>query len=131
MNLLFLTVYHVQTNGQLEQSNQTAEIVLRHLLPDLVFKEQWPKALPQLQAIINNLQNTNSTELSPNKIIYGFRTKESIDFFLHNKREVEPDTREKYQPLRTNAKNAIAFAQMDMKDQYNRRHTPRFFEVED
>ena len=108
-----------------------AEIALRHLLPDIDFEEQWPKVLPQLQAIINNLQNINSMELSLNKIIYGFRTKESIDFLLHDKQEVEPDPIETYRPLKTNKKNAITFTQMAMKDQYDRRHTPKFFEVGD
>ena len=74
LDLLFSTAYYAQTNGQLEQSNQTATIVLCHLLPDLNSKVQWPGALLQLQAIINNLQNTNSTKLSPNRIIYGFQT---------------------------------------------------------
>ena len=72
VDLLFLTAYNAQTNSQSKQSNQTAEIALRHLLPDLDSKKQWPKALLQLETIINNLQNTNFIELSPNKIIYGF-----------------------------------------------------------
>ena len=128
MDLLFSTAYHAQTNGQL---NQKAKIALRHLLPDLNSEEQWPKALPRLQAIIIDLQNTNSTELSPNKIIYGFRTKESIDILSDNEQEVKPDPIETYQPLRMDAKDAIAFAQMAMEDQYDRRHTLRFFEVRD
>ena len=131
MDLLFLTAYHAQTNGQSEQSSQKVEIALRHLLPDLNSKEKWPKALPQLQDIINNLQNTNSIELSPNKIIYGFQTKESIDFLSHDKQEVESDTSKMYQPLQMDAKDAIAFVQMAMKEQYNRHHTARFFEVGD
>ena len=73
-----------------------AEIALRRFLPDLNSKEQWPKALPRLQTIINNLQNTNSTEPSLNKIIYGFQTKESIDLFSRDKQEVEPDSIETY-----------------------------------
>ena len=89
--MLFSTAYHAQTNGQSGQSNQATEIALRHLLPDLNSKEQWPKALLQLQAIINNLQNTNSMKLSPNKIIYGLRTKESIDLLPHDEQEVELD----------------------------------------
>ena len=36
-----------------------------------------------------------------------------------------------YQPLRTDAKDAIAFVQMAIKDQYDRHHTQRFFEVGD
>ena len=100
MDLLLSTAYHAQTNGQLEQSNQTAEIALHYLLPDLDFKEQWPKELRQLQAIINNLQNFKSTKLSPNKIIYEFQTKESIDLFSHNEQEIVPDTKKKYQPMR-------------------------------
>ena len=93
-----------------------AEILLRHLLPDLDSKEQWPKEFPQLQAIINNSQNTNFIKLSLNKIIYCFWTKESIDLLLHNKQEVESDTKRKYQPLKTDAKDAIAFTQMAIKD---------------
>ena len=120
----------MQTNCQLEQSNQTAKITLRHLLPDLDSKKQLQKALLQLQAI-NNLQNIKFMELSPNKIIYGFKTKESIEFLLHDKQEVRPDPIETYQPLRRDVKDAIAFAQMAIKNQYNRRHTPRFFEVGD
>ena len=131
VDLLFSTTYQAQTNCQSEQSIQTAEIALRHPLPDLNSKEQWPKALPQLQVIINNSQNTNSTELSPNEVIYSFQTKESIDLFPHKDQEVEPGPIWTYRPLRTDAKDAIAFAQMAMKDQYNRRHTPRFFEVGD
>ena len=128
VDLLFSTAYHAQINGKL---NLTAKIALRHLLPDFNSEEQWPKALLQLQAIIINLQNTNSTELSPNKIIYGFRTKESIDILPHNEQEVRPDPIETYQHLRTDPKDAIAFAQMAMEDQYDRCHTSRFFEVRD
>ena len=107
MNLHFSTAYHAQTNDQSEKSNQTVEIALCHLLPDFKFEEQWPKTLPQLQTIINNSQNTNFTKLNPNKIIYGFQIKESIDFLLHN--EHEPDPIKTYQPLRTDAKDAIGF----------------------
>ena len=69
-------------------------------------------------------------ELSPNKIMYGFQTKESIDFLQHNKHE--PDPIETYQLLETDAKNIIVVAQMVMKNQYNRCHTPRLmgFEIE-
>ena len=129
VDLLFSRAYHAQTNDQLEQLNQMAEIALRHLLSDLDSKEQWPKPLQQLQAIINNSQNTNSTELSPNKIIYGFQTKESIDLLPHD--EQKPDPIKTYQQFKIDAKDAIAFSQMAMKNQYNRHDSPKFFEVGD
>ena len=36
-----------------------------------------------------------------------------------------------YQLFKTNANDAITFAQMVMKDQYDKHHTPKFFKVED
>ena len=106
-------MYYTQTNGQSEWSNQTTKIALRHQLPDLDSESHWPKALPRLQALINNLRNINLTELSPNKSIYSFWTKEAIDLLPHNKQAADkPANLDAYQPLQVNAKDAIAFAQM-------------------
>ena len=81
---------------------------------------------------MNNLRNINSTELSPNKIICGFWTKEAMDLLPYDKQAAdEPTNLETYQPLWVDAKDAIAFAQMRIKDYYNCRHALRFFKVGD
>ena len=82
--------YHAQTNSQLEHSNLKVKIALRHLLLGFNAKKQCLKALPQLQAIINNFENINSTKLSLNKIIYGFCTREPMNFLPYDEHEPDP-----------------------------------------
>lgn len=51
--LLYSTAYHPQTDGQLERTNQTAEIALRHAVfmnPDV----DWTSLLPAVQMALNS-----------------------------------------------------------------------------
>ena len=72
LNVSFLTstAYHLQTDGQSEQINQTVEIALQYWLtsnPDA----DWVKYLPCLRSVLNNLASSSMT-LSPNEVIYGY-----------------------------------------------------------
>ena len=87
VDLMYSTAYHPQTDGSSESTNQTAEIALRYWLMTLKDISAWPMVLQRLQAALNNSVK-QSTKLSPNEILFGFRTGEPLDLVRIN----EPDT---------------------------------------
>ncbi len=139
IELMFSTAYHPQTNGSSEATNQFTEIALRHWLTTLKRIDEWPTVLPRMQAALNN-STKGSTGLSPNQILFGFRTREALDLI----RVDEPETDsvdinhakqltrlDDYRPAHIDAKDAIVYAALRMKDYYDSRHTPKFFRPND
>lgn len=88
VSLLFSTAYHPQTDGQSERTSQTAEVALCYLITGLPNVEEWPTLLPRLQTALNNAKNAKNatTGLSPNEIIYSFRTEDTVHLLHSNNR---------------------------------------------
>jgi hypothetical protein len=81
--------------------------------------EPWTTVLPYLQATLNNSTNA-STKLSPNEVIYGFRTNDAISLLA----DLPPEDFDRLRQIkREDAEEAIAFANINMKHHYDRRHT--------
>jgi hypothetical protein len=121
--LLYSTAYHPQTDGQSERSNQTVEIALRYYIATLEDPGQWPTILHLLQTGMNNSLAT-STGMTPNEAVYGFTPTQTTT----------PLSRiESLDPTKAciEAADAIAFAQMNTKLHYDRRHRGLFLSVGD
>lgn len=148
VDLMFLTAYHPQTDGSSEATNQVAEMALRHWLTTLKQPNAWPTVLPRLQAALNNSTKYSSTNLSPNQVLFGFRTREALNLIhvdepdtvesaypaipvSHKMKPIQLVVVDQYKPAHIDAKDAIAFAAMRMKHYYDRAHQPRFFNVGD
>ena len=179
VSLLYSTSYHPQTDGASERTNQTVEIALRYYLATLPEMDQWPTVLPRMSQALCNSTNFSSTGKTPTEVLFGFRTREALDFlraedgpsipiqegavpgdpideaFINKVTEAHPITTragqrrqhpaiaiptdiddplaaiEKYRPTHVDAKDAIAFAAMKMKQYYDSRHTPTFFKEGD
>ena len=56
------------------------EIALRYFLATLPDLNQWPKVLPRLSQALANFTNFSSTNQTPTEVLFGFRTKEALDF---------------------------------------------------
>lgn len=71
VKLLYSIVYHLQTDGSSERSNQTVDIVLCFFIHTSVDPSCWPQVAPQIQSEFNNtLSSTTDKTLSI--ITYGF-----------------------------------------------------------
>ena len=176
VHLLYSTSYHPQTDGMSERTNQTVEIALRYYLAALQegTLNKWPTVLPRLSHALCNSTNFSSTGKTPTQVLFGFRTREALDFLRVEQGEPvelpqdgdlpqeEADTinanpvrarpngrRESqelveeprqdlqlaniddYRPCHIDAKDAIAFASMRMKNYYDLNHKLMFFKVGD
>ena len=122
-SMFFTTAYHAQADGQSERSNQSAEIWLRHWC-SLHPTEPITKALPSLIAATNSSVSTATNE-TPHKLMYGFQPRTPWDL-QYNALRYRQDF-----ASRTDAAECLKYAAMQMKRQYDARHTPRHFSVGD
>ena len=119
VNLLYFTAYHPQTDGSSERTNQTVEIALRFWIATLERPDMWPSTLTIIQFRLNN---TRSQVLgkAPNEIAYGFTLNDKIEL-AQAERMVLP-----LGVTRIDAADAVAFAQMQQKYHYDKKHHPQF-----
>lgn len=120
VKLLYSTAYHPQTDGSSERTNQTVEIALRFWMSTLDDLAEWPRTIPAIQSAYNN---TLSTPLGrpPNEVAYGFSLNQPLDIGAYERQLLPKGV------ARLEASDAIAFAQMNSKFYYDRRHQPQFF----
>ena len=78
VDILYLTIYYPQTNGQFKKLNKVIEIVLRYFLFIVNYNKQLV-VLPQLSAALNNSTKYSSTRLVLIEVLYGFKIKELLD----------------------------------------------------
>ena len=124
VRLLYSTAYHPQTDGSSERTNQTVEIAIRFWIATLQKPEAWPETLPAIQFQYNNSVSTPLGR-SPNEIAYGFNINDTLDLLGHDKLLLPKEL------VRLEAGDAIAFAQMNAKYQYDRAHHPQFLRAGD
>ena len=123
VKLLYSTVYHPQTNGSSEQTNQTVEIALRFWISTLPDSGEWPSTIPAIQSTYNNSVSA-ATKHSLNEVVYGFTPNEPLDLVAVD--EYDKQTLPQHL-FRVSAGDAIASAQMSAKYYYYVRHHPQFF----
>ena len=119
VELLYSTAYHPQTDGSSERTNQTTEIALRFYIHTLDRITDWPKVLPRIQALLNNMSSSTTTK-TPNELSYGFKLNRPLDLMTANQPSPQPKL------ARLEAADAISFAQMQQKFHYDRRHQPMY-----
>ena len=72
------TVYHPQTDGQSERTNQTVEEALRAMIFSMDKPENWIGEIPKLSLVFNNSIKHSTTKLAPSEILYGFKIREPM-----------------------------------------------------
>lgn len=118
MKHLFSTAYHPQTDGQSERSNQIIEIVLRFLISTLEDPANWSDVLDDLQSAVNNSFAVGPGK-TPNEIVYGFIPVRAADLIRPVNNEHDAMT---LILIRREISDAIAFAQLNNKAFYDRKH---------
>lgn len=121
VKLLFSTVYHPQTDGSSEQTNQTVEIALRFFVQTLENPSLWPEILPRIQSILNNTASS-TTRQTPNEITYSFSPRHPLDLLAAAQK---PNA----YIARATAADAISFAAANQKMYYDRKHQPLFMKL--
>lgn len=129
VSLLYSTAYHSQTDGASERTNQTAEIALRFHISTIESPSEWPKVLSSIQASNNN-SVSSATKRAPNEVAYGFIPNRPIDLAMNASTTPESEQLPLLQ-ARKDAKDAINFANMGYKYQYDRLHQLLFLRVND
>ena len=120
---LYSTAWHPQTDGQTERSIQVVETMMRHqLVLEPKLQSHWERLLPPIQAALNSSKKT-STGLSPHELMYGQPLRQPWNLL----RRISDRTF----ALRQDAQEALAYAAIRMKEQYDKRHQPMHFEKGD
>ena len=70
--------HHLQTDDTSEITNQTAEKALRFHIRTLNNSKHWPKALPCMQALLDNSKSSTTTQ-TPNEVAYGLSPYTALD----------------------------------------------------
>ena len=123
VKLRYSTVYHSQTDGSSERTNQAVEIALQFFVHAMEDASRWPKVLQKIQSLLNNTSSSTTGKI-PNEIAYGFAPRRPLDLCLTI---TQPNT----YVARIEAVDAISFALANHKEHYNRSHQPLFMKVED
>ncbi|SLM33512.1 reverse partial [Lasallia pustulata] len=129
IEMLTSTAYHPQTDGQSEQTNQTAEIALRYFLTSSP-KPNWAKHLPRLRSELNKQQNA-STGKSPDEVVYGFKLRDTLSIIGGETESADSDFVKERLIIRKEAEDAANFANLLAKLQYDKHHRPLSMEVGD
>ena len=124
VKLLYSTAYHPQTDGTSERTNQSVEIALRFWMNTLEDVKRWPLTIPAIQASFNNTISAPIGK-TPNEVAVGMPLNQPLDIAAYD-RQIIPDG-----IARIEAADAIAFAEINSKAYYNRRHQPQFLRVGD
>ena len=114
---------YLQTNSSSERTNQIMEIALRFFIHAMENLSYWPKVLPRIQSLLNNIF-FSTTRKTPNEITYSFLPKKSLDLILAM---AMPNT----YVAHIDAANAILFALLNQKEYYNKKYQLFFIKVGD
>ena len=128
LNTKFLTTtaYHPQSDGQSERTNQVVEIALRYFTTEYP-DEEWTTVLPFLQTSMNNSTNS-STGCAPNELTVGFRVRDPLNMLS----DLPPEDYALLRDIkRSQAHEAIAFANAKAKIRYDSKHKPINMKVGD
>ena len=140
VKLLYFIAYHSQTDDQFERINQMIEIALRYYMSALKNQFEWFDVLEQIQRLFNNFASI-ATKKTSNEIAYDFTSLQAIDL---SKSFVDLTSHDDIamssifvakailkSHVRFDATNAIAFAQMQFKFHYDKKHQLIYLDVDD
>ena len=140
VKLMYSTAYHPQTDGQSERTNQTIEIALRFYLATMENPADWPDVLAAIQRHFNNHRSA-VTGKTPNEAVYGFTPVQPLSLQKPADADAEqpavkwkPSTGASFPSsarARIEVADSIAFAQMQAKHHYDRKHQPLYMKPGD
>ena len=131
VRLFYFTAYHFQIDDQSERINQIVEIVLRYYMSKMFNSIDWFKALKFIQRLLNNVISA-TIDKTLNEVDFDFILLQVADL---NKSFIEADvfvvvTAAKRilesQQIRIEIADVIVFAQMNVKNHYDRKHQSFF-----
>jgi hypothetical protein len=123
-DLLVTTAYHPQGDGQIERTNQTVEIALRHLVN--ASKTDWAEHLSEIEFAMNNSVNA-STKTSPMEYLTGMTARTIQTAALPSHSLAIRNWSKQREMIRQDAADAITFAQTKMALHYDAKHKPVSF----
>ncbi len=126
IKLLYSTTYHLQTNGQSGQSNQTLEIALRFQISHNTSyrRVNWLGILPKIQKRLNNSWSA-TTNKTPNETALGFIPMTELNLLKPLINQTNPAM------TRLDIANSIIFMQINSKFHYDRKHQPMILAIDD
>jgi hypothetical protein len=124
VKLLYSTIYHLQSDEQSERSNQIMKIALRFHLFCLNNSTKWFTCLSMIQSQMNNFMI--SLDKTFNEIVYEFISVQSTDF---TRNIIE--SQKFFTFTRKQIVDVVAWAQMIMKQNYDRKHHFIHLKVDD
>ncbi|KAI1000524.1 hypothetical protein K3495_g7671 [Podosphaera aphanis] len=136
VTLLFSTAWHPQTDGAAERTSQQVEIALRYFIATLPNPALWPNVKDKLSAALSN-SISRATDLLTHQLIKEMSDSQpgglASSELTQNPANPpafpsEPEISSSYRPGFIDAVDAIKFAATYMKQQYDERHKPMFFE---
>lgn len=117
--------YHPQTDGQSERMVQQVASAIRVFIAGLDIPTSWIDVIPHIPLEINNTRS-ESTTLTPNEIVKGFSVNNIASILSDRPREILDKPK-----ARLSVHDAMAVAALTMKSHYDRRHTTKFFNIDD
>jgi hypothetical protein len=125
------TAFHPQTDGQTERQNQTLEAYLRAYCNEQ--KDDWAERLWMAEFAYNNSQHS-STHMTPFRALYGYEPALPPLMGLEPPPHEVPSAKERIENLlkaREILKRNWIVASTQQARQYNKRHTPKKFNIKD
>ena len=126
--LFYSIAYHSQIDEQSERINQFVEIALRFLISIMKHLKQWSKMLSRLQRDFNN---STSNDITFNEIAYDFISVQAIDLMKSFADDDDLSLKNRRMIARAKIFDAIVFAQMNVKHQYDDKHQSLFMKADD
>ncbi|KAH3989747.1 hypothetical protein HBH52_015990 [Parastagonospora nodorum] len=126
VRFLTSTAWHPQTDGQSERTNQTVEIALRYFVTANP-ETDWVRALPYIKLSLNTSKSA-ATGVSPCEQLMGFNPRDPLSALADLPETDYQALRQQYRDMAT---EALAFAAVNMKYQYDKHHKPLKLRVGD
>src|SRR5947207_15567990 len=117
IRIIITMIYHSQSDSQSECINQTVEIVLQYVLKD-VLNADFIDFLSTFKQVFNNSINAFIRQTS-NEIIYEYNL---MNFFGVITDEAAKEFKTEHKIHQQEAQNLIAWANLVMKNHYDRHH---------
>ena len=119
-------IYHSQFNDQSEHTNQTAEIVLWYAL-EKALNADFTDFLSAFKWVFNNSMNAFTDQIF-NKIIYEFNLTDSFSMIINDDAK---KFKAEHKIHQQEAQDLIAWANLVMKNYYDRNHISLLLNLED
>jgi hypothetical protein len=120
-DLLVMTAYHPQADGQSERTNQIVEIALRHLVNNS--KTNWTTFLGEIEFMINNSSHS-STGVSPMKFLTGLNAPSPLALASTELPRSTSEWSQTRDEIQQSSRDALIFAQTKMSIYYDKKHKP-------